>query len=930
MRVFTIPPTQSFVDALAKGVLARHGADPMALASVTILLPNRRACRALREAFLRETDGAPLLLPSIRPIGDVEEEALYLGASDPAAEVPPAISPLRRTLLLARYLMAYDAEYTYAQALAMAADLGRFLDSVETEGLSLDKLDTLVPDVYAAHWQKSLSFLKEVLRTFWPVQLQAEGSIDAGARRRMLIQSYTKSLQENPPAGPVIAAGSTGSIPVTAELLKTVASLPNGCVVLPGLDTVLEDEHWSGALEEGHPQAGLARLLLHFDMTRAEVVPWSDEKHTPREAFISALMRPAAAIGAWAAAPLPKGALDGISMLEADTLDTEATCIALMMRKHADNAAASDPCVLVTPDRLLANRVALQLRRWGIAIDDSAGIPLANTPIGQWILLLCDVLHTNLEPVSFLSLLKSGFAAGSDPNFRSFVRTLDKHVLRGPRPEEGFAGLKFAAAKFPDVVTQLDALEKIFAADTSTTDARLRSLVRIAENLASTPDVHGSHRLWAGEAGEAMADTLANLLEQTDAMPELDWAGCRAVLEAAMQGSSIRPRFGTHPHLAILGPIEARLYQSGTMILGGLNEGTWPRLPETDGWMSRGMRNNFGLPAPERGITLSSHDFAQGLGARNVVLTRSKTRDGAPTIPSRWLQRLDALCEAQPEKPQLRTEAQYWLDLAISLDAPEAVTPMTRPAPNPPRDARPTRLSVTEIAKWRRDPYYVFARRILDLKQLDPIAAEPTAADRGDLIHKALKRFGDAYPTILPDNAEEALIAIGREVFANAHQHPDVTGHWWPRFTRMASALVQHEREWRKGTLQVYSEVDALMPYGDFTLKGIADRIERRTDGWAIIDYKSGQPPSKTKVNMGDEPQLTLLGAMMLAGCYNEKLGTRDTPQNISALSYWKTGGGEETLKTTTITDTDKLCAEAREGLRNLINAYMHDGLAYT
>ena len=174
MKVFTIPPTLSFVDALAEGIMARHGTNPMDLAAVTVLLPNRRDCRALREAFLRQTEGKPLLLPAIRPIGDVDEESVFFADIESTANLPPAISPLRRLLLLSRYIgSAYKDQFTKAQSLAMAQNLTRFLDSMETEGVSLDALDTLVPDQYAQHWQISLTFLKDVLRVFWPQQLAA-------------------------------------------------------------------------------------------------------------------------------------------------------------------------------------------------------------------------------------------------------------------------------------------------------------------------------------------------------------------------------------------------------------------------------------------------------------------------------------------------------------------------------------------------------------------------------------------------------------------------------------------------------------------------------------------------------------------------------------------------------------------------------------
>lgn len=944
MNVYTIPATCSFVDALADGILARAKNDPLALAAMTVLLPNRRACRNLREAFLRKSNGAPLLLPAIRPIGDVEEDALFLGPGTLDDPRMP-IDPLRRQLVLAQYLTkAFPDRFEMAQALSMAADLGRFLDTVHTEGLTLENLDALYPERYAAHWTEVLDFLKKVLRVFWPRHLAQENADDPGLYRRRMIEAYTQSLHVSPPAGPVIAAGSTGSIPVTAELLKTVASLPNGCVVLPGLDQALDDESW-GDLEEGHPQSGLATLLNKMNVARTDVKLWDGcPARSAREDLISAVMRPAQSLDEWTKHPLQAAAFENLALIEADTLDEEAAAIAAIMRKHAQDTNAKDPCVLVTPDRILALRVSAYLARWNIAIDDSAGTPLTNTPIGAWLLLLAELIHEDLSPIELLAALKSPLAAGGrdwpkDLPYRSFVRLLDLHLLRGPRPAPGFAGLLARLRESglekdmrAQISSGLRALEKLFAPVTIAKNPadRIRGLILLAENLAATPDSSGAARLWSGDAGESSADALATLLQQADVLPEnLDWAGIRAVLESSMKQISIRPRFGTHPRLAILGPIEARLYQAQTMILGGLNEGVWPRMADVDGWMSRPMRRDFGLPAPERAITLAAHDFAQGLGARMVYLTRSKNRDGAPAIPSRWLQRLHAVCVAS-DAPDIRDH--YWLGVARALDAPkEKQPPLRRPSVNPPLDRRPRRLRVTEIADLRCDPYGIYARHVLGLRPLDPIDAEPDARDRGTLIHAALEEYTRTFPKDLPDNALQTLIAIGKKVFESAQAHPDVTGHWWPRFVRMARALVTFESGWRNDLLQSWPEAKGTLQMGDFTLVGRADRIEQRTSGWAVIDYKSGAAPAAKDVKSGDEPQLTLLGAMLLAGAFNETIGTQINPAVVDTLSYWPAGGTRDTLKPSGIKsdNLNALCLEAREGLEKLIHAYLHDGIPY-
>ena len=944
MNVYTIPPSCSFVDALVEGVFEKFGNNALDLAALTILLPSRRACRSLRDAFLRKTNGKPLLLPAIKPMADVEEDAIILTGIPDTTDLPPPVSALRRKIILARYLTkARREEYTPAQALAMAADLGRFLDSVETEGLSLDALDTLVPEEYAAHWQLNLEFLKDVLRVFWPKQLALEGKSDIAAHRRLLVETYAKHIMAHPPAGPIIAAGALGHTKTSLSLLSAIASLPNGYIILPGLDTFLDRDSWQNDLDDTHPQKGLATLIKALGIERDDVKKWQTSgTDTPRDQLISALMRPASAIKSWKHEPLPLEAFDNLSLIETENLDSEAATIALIMRAHAENTASDEPCVLVTPDRILANRVALLLKRWNITVDDSGGIPLKSTSVGQWLVLLADIIDNKQEPVAFLAALKHRFAAGGSnwPDeagpFRNFVRSMDRFILRGPRPAEGFEGMLYRAEDKADITAGLNHLKQLFEeADTATdTYTRIKNLIALAEKLATTKEKQGSKRLWAGDAGEAMAALLTDLLTDAADFPTDNWQGASALLAASMEGINVRPRYGTHPKLSILGNIEARLYQAGTMILGSLNEGTWPALTSVDGWLSRPMRSKFNLPSPEQGVGIAAHDFAQGLGAAKVILTRSKNRDNAPTTPSRWLQRLTTITQAQPKIPDIVSSTAHWPVLARRLDEPQGRSqPVARPAPNPPIHMRPRKLSVTEISKLRTDPYGIYARHVLSLRPLDDIATEPDAAEKGNLIHDILKDYGTTFPKELPDNALAQLVSIGEKAFAEVHQHPDVTGHWWPRFERMAASLIAHESRWRTDMLSLHSEIggklEIPLDQGTFTLEGRADRIEKRKNGWSIIDYKSGRAPSGAKVKSGDEPQLTLLGTMLLAGSFNEPCNQNLTPDSIESLEYWLVGGNSETLDISEIENPQALCAEAHDGLTALMNDYLVKGKPY-
>lgn len=346
--------------------------------------------------------------------------------------------------------------------------------------------------------------------------------------------------------------------------------------------------------------------------------------------------------------------------------------------------------------------------------------------------------------------------------------------------------------------------------------------------------------------------------------------------------------------IRIFGPLEARLQHVDRLVLGGLVEGVWPPETRADPWLSRPMRHKLGLDLPERRIGLSAHDFAQALGAKEVFLTRAAKLGGAPTVPSRFVQRLAAVAGDERWKAVLARGESY-LHWARALDEP-ATPPKAaaRPSPRPPLAARPRQLSVTEIEHWLRDPYTIYAKHILKLQPLDFVDTPPGAADRGTIIHNAIGDFAKAFAKQLPADALKELIAFGKTHFEPYSAYEEARAFWWPRFERIAHWFAAFEIE-RRGTLQeIHAEIDGRwpIPFGNetFTLTTRADRIEHLKDGrFLILDYKTGQPPSSKQVQTGLSPQLTLEAAILRKG------GFKAIPAGgtIAKLVYVRLRGGD-------------------------------------
>lgn len=947
-NVHTIAADRPFLDTLVAALL---GWERERLADALLLLPTRRACLAARDAFLRLGGGQPLLLPRLLPIGEPDEALLLL---DPELELtpPPAIGPIRRRLLLTRLVLARSPGMMHEQAVRLAGELERFLDELHNEEVDLDRLDELVPGDLAEHWQETLTFL-QLLRQGWPAILAEEGRLDASLRRRRLLDALTDRWARTPPAHPVLAASITGTIPSVGRLLARVARLPDGCVVVPALDRAMDEPSWI-AVGPSHPQYGLKGLLEVLGVDRAAVRSWpaGDATLHPRVGLWSQVLRPAATTDAWRHdLSLGPAATTGLTLAEAPDLASEASQIALRLREALETPGRR--AVLVTSSRFLGRRVAAELLRWGIRVDDSAGVPLDQSPPGTFLLLTAHLVAGDTAPVALLAALKHPLASGGiGPGpFRRHVRALERGLLRGPRLAGGLDGLVAALreldpdARWPAPVPpaellpwleQLAAAARPFAAvlaqDTAPLPAMLQAHLAFAEWLA-TDELGDADELWAQEAGARAHEFVSELALAGDAAGEVPTSAYPALLAVLLGAQSVRPRQASHPRLAILGQLEGRLIQADLVLIGGLNEGAAPPAVDAGPWLNRDMRRQLGLPPVEQAQGFAAHDFFTSACAPEVVLSRAaKDENGAPTTSSRWLARLRAVLTASGCSDRVAAPA-HWADWAEGLDATAGPPrPQARPEPRPPLTARPRELWATDIERLMRDPYAVYARRILLLAPLEPLDADPGGAERGQIIHAVLEQFVRDWPEHLPADPYAVLIGIGRHHFALQAHRPQVWAVWWPRFERIAAWFCEVEQRRRREVTRILTEIRGTLaldpPGGAFSIRARADRIEIGRDGrLGIVDYKTGALPRNADLANGLSPQLTIEALIAESG------GFRDVPAaEAGLLQFLQLKGGDPVAGSEhhpVGSNLRGLLAEAREGLARLVAHFDDPATAY-
>jgi ATP-dependent helicase/nuclease subunit B len=908
-RVFTLSPAANFLMALAR-TLSEAFPDPEALAGATVLLPTRRAGRALGEAFsaIQAEKGIPAaILPLIRPLGDVDADEPPFEPGEFAALALPAISPARRRFELASLILARETasgrEMEPGGALVLADTLAGLLDEFASEGVEdLSGLDEAMRAALPQGRQEAAMFLDIVLQA-WPRHLEALGLVDPARRRSGLLTALAERWRQAPPEGPVIAAGSTGSIPAAADLLATVAGLDQGAVVLPGFAGFMDEASWH-AIDDSHPQRAMKTLIERVGIDRGAVKDWpiSNRNYWPgraaeaRTRLVTEALRPADETADWLARLANLGkqwkgdimveGLRGLSVIEAHDPADEARTIAAALRHALESEGRT--AMVVTPDRALARRITTEMARFDVRLDDSAGEALSDTAAGSF---LVRVLEAAGDPGSALALValwsSALFTLGRHrPSLMTALAGLEAKRLRGRRPGQSFDDVR-GVLKTDDPAlwrTLIDELETGLAPLLALEgEQRLRvwagALAEAGEALARGAEQSGADRLWAGEAGEQAAGLLREFLEESDALPPVSLRTfARIFLETARQ-RRVRPRSGTHPRLALLGPLEARLLHADLVILAGLNEGVWPQAPGADPFLSRGMRKAAGLPPPERRLGLSAHDFAELASTGDVILTRSTLADGAPTVASRWLWRLQTLARGalgvERAEEVLKPDTPY-AQIAHLLDEPtNLLNPSPEPKPTPPLAVRPRELPVTGVEMWVRDPYAVYARRILKLKVLDPLDRDPGGAERGTAWHQALEQWAQALGAsrTLPEDAHARLVSLGEAALLEAGFAQADLGSELPRFSHAAGWVVEWEAARRaQGVfpaahgLEAEGQLKFAAPGGPFRLTARADRIDTGPDGYHVLDIKTGVIPTVKAVLAGFSPQLTLQGAILARG----------------------------------------------------------------
>ncbi|TCT44653.1 double-strand break repair protein AddB [Martelella mediterranea] len=957
-RFWTLPPGTPFLTALAESLINGHLSEnfrydrnnPLALADVTILLPTRRSVRVLRAEFAALLGGEAAILPEIRALGETDEDESFLTeALSETSEALPPIEPVPRLLELAGLILpwrnrlsdelsavhdgaALVAPASPADAVWLARDLAELIDAMETEKTDWNRLSELEQENYAIWWQLTAEFLK-IAALYWPGRLEELGRSSAVAHRNGLLAAEAQRLKARSGGKPIIIAGSTGSVPAIADLIATVAQLPEGVIVLPGLDQSMADDDWQGLTapdadrsmpdpsSRSHPQYEMACLIRRLGLSREdfETLKPAPASMAIREQVLAAAFATAEATDRWESwrEQFSPGDLEAgfakTALIEAANERQEAvaitTALRLALEKPADDGRPAR-AALITPDRDLARRVTAELRRFSIEADDSAGTPLAATGQGTLLTLMLETVLKPGEPGTLAALLKHPLARFglSARRMRAAAAAFELIALRGgtkpvePGALSGFVSdalerqkndrhpprwrialPKDAAESALDLAARIDAAlspltetlvprgpdqpaitEFILLSDWAARTGKALESVAADE----TGDLSA---LWSGEAGERLANVLAETIGSTSPI-EADGPQWIDIIAALSASEAVKPRSMGNPRVFIFGAVEARLQDADTIVIGGMNEGVWPTQPKNNPFLSRGMKAEIGLEPPEKRTGQLAHDLWMAAGSPNLIFSRALRQGSAPTVASRWLQRLTAFGGDRLSR-DLKARGEPYLRWAAQLDEAEKQPIPGRPEPYPPADLQPERYSFSEIGRLRRDPYAIYAQKILKLDPLEPFNADPGMKERGILYHALAEKFVNSGADPETDEGRQAMEDILSALLLEAELPPHLALSWVPRLRSVAEEFLKFEASRRTSVAidKTLTEAGAGfdIPLAGVRLTGIADRIDILDNGRAeIIDYKTGSSPSVNIARTLIDPQLPLEAAALAAGAF--------------------------------------------------------------
>lgn len=940
--LYSIPLGRPFLPNLAYFLKTFSPED---LKRAWVLLPTHASCQSLKTLLYPATLPKILVMGDEEPLSD-ESFSLLWRLSPKAGSIPPF--PLTLSSLASRQVwmqrleralqpssqksLKESSQESFSFWMDLADSLGPFLDILAEEGKSLEELSFLSSQKEVSdHWIQRGQLVTTLAR-----QKKEEGTSSfferESQRQYALYKALLDQWTQSPPTVPIFMVGSRGSTSLTRQFMTLIPTFSKGFVVLPGDD---QDHVLNQAEKESsHPFHTMAQFLRSSSSLSSSLGEPRKEEKRVLMALESLQLPPHRAAGLSSLEEL-KSLWEDVAWVEAKDPQEEALVISLALKEVWEKPDGTG--ALITADLSLLRRVSLLLTHEKIPFKNRP-ISLLYDPLGSLGLLILSLAFPHTRASEWMAALRHPcFYYPDSEGWSLWLSHLEIQLLRPLQPHMPFWKLAswtpfiqndFLKGPFFDFFQKLCSLVASLSAAFKT------------QSLSSLVEAHKALLLfvtscdgWQEDSGQAIISLWEDLCATT--LPLKTLHDYEFLLKHLFSSIFIKPAEEKEKRIFLLTPSEARLLSFNKVILGGLNEGSWPREKLSTPWLTPDVRQGLCLQFLGKEEGLEALEFLQGLSASQVLMTRSQRAQGAPTLPSRWLIHLRAYLMGYLisfQKSSLEEDFKNlwaptpWLEEVRQRRLISVYCPTTQPAPCPPVETRPRHLSVTRVETWRRNPYGIYAEFILKLVPLSPLDRGLHPSDRGVFIHKALEMFfltshGLTLLREAPSKALELLLSIGQDLAEHLPDQLIVQTVWWPRFQQMAAWFVEVQQGLLSDVDKIIGEVSGQIsweaPGGLFTLTAEADRIDvLKTGELRLIDYKTNQAPSQKDIGQGYSPQVTLEGWMAQEGAF-------PIQGPVKELAYWILKGGQKGGVILSVDPPGKtlseLMEEAEKGLKNLV-----------
>ncbi len=902
--LYNIPFCYSFIDAFCKKILEYNKNTPENLYNYLILVPNKRIIRNLQTAFLKNSNASALILPKMISLADLDyiisnNHLVFstLSKNEFSDILKPVISKRERSFILSKLIKKMGQSLSFNQSIAMADNLGLLIDRSYMENVNFQDLDKIVDTNLAIHWQEILKFLT-IATQVWPQILAEKKSIDATHQQKLIYQIQNKIWQLTPPPNHVIALNIIGFNNDIINLLSTIDSLPKSDIYFHGIDYNLCDNDFKN-LEYTHPQKIFSYMFNKLKIKRENIsnLLLNDTQDNIIHRIFDKLVYKNANVEDI------KNFANKFSIINTKNEEEEARTIALTLRETLE--CEGKTAGLITNNKHLIERVTSELEKWNIEIDDYLGQSLINSLAGKFFLVVGNILKNNFEPEDFLALLKHPFCnmGISRTEILNYAQNLDFYLFRSLIRDKTIDGyknelknmeflhqdtknklisfLRHIEIQYPEIISTIKSIKQSKQIDFQTT---LISHIRIAESL-SKEKFNNPSELWKEQEGKELSILLSNLLLETKQIGLVSIHEYMEIIKKSILDVNIRSIYNKHPRLYIYGDMQNNLIHHDIMILANLNEGSMPFLPSSNLWMNAHIMNQLGFIKDESQIGLKTNIFAQIIGAKEVILTRSEKEQGKLTTPSRWLLQLQTFLNYYSNQNLDLNSKNYIYNIQAEMYTPSYFKPLltNNIFYNPPLEYRPKKISATQLESLIKNPYIFFIERILKIRPLDKINPVPNKKDYGNSLHKVFEIFFanlDSFKAFPSYQQYLEIIKITEEQFQPFLKVATFKLFKMPIIKKGIKSLLDTEKleTIKKSHIEISGQINLSIGNNIINLNGKADRIDVLEDNSiSIIDYKT---TSSTKIENYWKQLLILSLIFQQGGFFSDNL-TEFEPQDI-------------------------------------------------